>query len=75
MSYPKDRGGMGFCDLQLFNDAMLAKLSWRLLESLNSLCARVLKGRYYPEGDVFLMLTTQIVHPQPGGKLSKEVKF
>ena len=43
---------MVFRDLQLFNDTMLAKQPWRLLERPGSLCARVLKGRYYPDGEI-----------------------
>ena len=40
----KSKGGLGFRDLEAFNDAML--------ENPNSLCARLLKGRYYPIGDI-----------------------
>jgi hypothetical protein len=36
-------------DLHTFNTAMLAKQCWRLLEDLNSLCARVLCARYYSD--------------------------
>jgi hypothetical protein len=52
MSVAKGRGGLGFRDLQKFNDAMLGKQAWRLLVNPHSLCARVLKGRYYPNGDI-----------------------
>ena len=38
---------MGFCDLKQFNLALLGKHGWRLMTEPNSLCARVLKGRYF----------------------------
>ena len=41
---------MGFQDLHSFNLAMLAKQVWRLLSAPDSLCARVLRARYYPDG-------------------------
>ena len=51
LTYPKALGGMGFRDLRNFNLAMLGKQGWRLMDKPDSLCARVLKGRYYHEGD------------------------
>ncbi|CAL4932085.1 unnamed protein product [Urochloa decumbens] len=42
---------MGFKDPKLFNIAMLGKQGWRLMTNPESLCARVLKGKYFPHGD------------------------
>jgi hypothetical protein len=52
MSIPKSEGGMGFRDLHCFNQAMLAKQCWRLLSEPDSLCAQVLRTKYYPDGDL-----------------------
>ena len=46
--HAKDRGGMGFRELSLFNSAMLARQGWRLVQFPNSLLSRVLKAKYYP---------------------------
>ena len=46
----KEKGGIGFKDLLSFNSAMLAKQVWRLLSEPDSLCARVLRARYYADG-------------------------
>jgi hypothetical protein len=51
MCVPKAEGGLGFRDTKLFNIAMLGKQGWRLMVNPESLCARVLKGKYYHSKD------------------------
>ncbi|CAL9021353.1 unnamed protein product [Prunus brigantina] len=45
---PKQEGGMGFCNLQEFNLALLAKQCWRISMEPQSMWVKVLKGRYFP---------------------------
>lgn len=52
LSKAKKDGGLGFREIQTFNDAMLGKLSWRIFVEPNSLLARVLKGKYYTYSDL-----------------------
>lgn len=42
---------MGFKDLETFNQAMLAKQGWKLINQPDSLMARFIKSRYYPYSD------------------------
>ena len=42
---PKSKGGMGFKELLLFNDSLLAKQTWRLLHNKNSLFYRVFNSK------------------------------
>ena len=39
--------GMGFKELAPFNEALLAKQTWRLLHNKNSLFYRVFKSRFF----------------------------
>lgn len=48
----KDKGGLGFRDLSMFNKALLAKQVWRMIDNPNSPVAKVFKARYFKHVDI-----------------------
>jgi hypothetical protein len=51
MVLPKIKGGLGFRDLEQFNIALLGKHGWRFLTHPDSLCAKVMRGKYFHNVD------------------------
>lgn len=45
----KQHGGLGFRNLNYFNEALLAKQCWRLITNDNSLIAKMYKAKYHPK--------------------------
>ena len=47
MGMAKQKGGLGYRDLEHFNMALLAKQGWKMMLKPNSLVAQVLKSKYF----------------------------
>jgi hypothetical protein len=51
MSLAKNKGGLGYRDLEPFNMALLAKQGWRIMLNPDCLVAKVLKSKYFSKAD------------------------
>lgn len=48
----KEEGGLGFRQFSCFNQALVAKQVWRMIENPESLVAQVFKARYFKNYDI-----------------------
>lgn len=54
LSKEKRDGGMAFKNLHIFNLALLGKMRWRLIKEPNALMSRILKAKYFHNGDFLI---------------------
>ena len=74
MIQPKDNGGLEFREIQSFNDAYLAKLSWRLLQNPTCLLGRILLPKYCKdEGLITVTETDAISHGWRGILIGRDL--
>ena len=52
MKKSKTLRGMGFWDLAMFNDSLLAKQAWQLLHNKTSLFYKVFKAHFFPNSSL-----------------------
>lgn len=46
LTLPKSAGGLGFREIEQFNDALLAKVAWRIIKHPDSLLSQILTSKY-----------------------------
>ena len=52
LTFPKSAGGLGFREIEIFNDALLAKHTWSLLKNPSSLLGKILLNKYCHDTDL-----------------------
>lgn len=63
LASPKVKGGIGFRDMELFNLALLGKHGGWFMVIPDSLCADVMKGRYFPDTNFMQVTVPQSAYP------------
>jgi hypothetical protein len=58
MLRPKKQGGMGLKIMRLFNQVLLARQTWRLIQFPDSLCAQLYGAKYYPNANLIDIVFT-----------------
>jgi hypothetical protein len=66
---PKCLRGLGFQDLHLFNQALLAIQSWQLIQLPYNIYARLLKTMYYLRGEL-----VDIVFPSEASPMWRSIE-
>ncbi|KAK6136739.1 hypothetical protein DH2020_029567 [Rehmannia glutinosa] len=61
LTIPKNQGGLGFHELQTFNDALITKQLWRIITKPNLLVSKFLKAKYFPDGGLLDVKISQSV--------------
>ncbi|XP_010236635.1 uncharacterized protein LOC104584175 [Brachypodium distachyon] len=74
MIRPKRQGGIGFRDMRIFNQTLLARQAWWLIENPNSLCAQVLKANTIHMG-ISLMLSSRGAPRRRGNPLHMGLSY
>lgn len=61
----KSEGDLGFRNLEFFNQAMVAKQGWRILQQPDSLVSRLLKEKFFRHF-VFMAAKKDLAHHKSG---------
>ena len=60
MTRSKKNGGMGFREMQVFNQSMLAKTAWKIVKDPEAWWVRILRSIYFPTGNFMAVRETSM---------------